>query len=138
MILGRREGVLPPENAYIMRFMVANSLGAALLAMLAFVLHRLHVPEPLLWRVCSGIYLVFAAGFIVLSVVQERSLRKTEGMKLPTPIFWLAANLSHAVQLSNCVGFPWAPSEGMFLLGLYLLLALSAAQFVSLLFIASE
>ena len=137
MILGRREGVLPAGSAYVVRFMVINALGPALLALLAFVLWRLAVPEPLLWWICSGTYLGTAAFFSLLSLRQERALRGAGADLMPRALsgtFWAGASLSHAIQLVNLVGYPAAPSDGMFLLGLWVLLVIAAAQFVFLLF----
>jgi hypothetical protein len=138
-VLGRHEGVLSAGSAYIVRFMVVNALGPALLALLAVVFQLLAVPEPGLWRLCSGLYLGSAAFVGVLSLRQERSLARAGELvfapSLSRPI-WAGAFLAHLVQLSNLIGFPLEPSIGVFLLGLWMLLLLAGVQFVALLFLA--
>jgi len=119
--------------------MVVNALGPALLALFAFVFQLLGVPEPALWRVCSGFYLIAAAFLTLLSLRQERELRQSGEVLLPDSfgrVVWVGAFVAHAVQLSNFVGFPAGPSVGVFLLGLWILLSLAAVQFVTLLFLS--
>jgi hypothetical protein len=142
LVLGRREGVLPPGSTYVVRFMVLNALGAALMAVFAFVLQRLEVPEPSLWRVCSAAYLLGATYFVIISVRQQRELSVAgEALLLPTAlhrVIWGGSILAHLLQLSNFIGFPAPPSEGLFLLGLLVLIVLASIQFVALLFLALE
>jgi hypothetical protein len=139
LVLGRREGVLPSGSAYVVRFMVVNALGPALLALFAFVLQLLGVPEPALWRLCSGLYLVVAVFLLLLSLRQERELKQSGELLLPKTFaraMWGGALLAHVVQVSNLVGYPTGPSAGVFLLGLWVLLSLAAVQFVTLLFLS--
>jgi hypothetical protein len=119
--------------------MVVNALGSALLALFAFVLQLLGVPEPALWRVCSGLYLFVAVFLTLLSFRQERGLRQSGEVLLPNSfgrVIWVGAFSAHAVQVCNLVGFPAGPSVGVFLLGLWILLSLAAIQFVTLLFLS--
>lgn len=139
LVLGRREGMVSPGSAYVVQYMVVNALGPALLALLAVVLQQLAVPEATLFRSCSAVYLVVAVFFGVLSIRQERSLASTGDLLLPSAlrrVLWAGSALAHLVQLSNLVGWPLAPSLGVFLLGLWVLLCMAALQFVALLFLA--
>lgn len=139
LALGRREGSLPAGSAYVVQFMVVNALGPALLALLAAVLHQLAIPQDLLFRFCSGLYLLVAVFFATLSLRRERALASTGSLVLPTGLsrgLWSGSMLAHLVQLSNFVGYPVDPSVGVFLLGLWILLLMAAIQFISLLFLA--
>jgi hypothetical protein len=139
LVLGRREGDLPSGSAYVVQFMVVNALGPAILALLAAVLGELEIPHDVLFRLCSGLYLLVAAFFGVVSIRQERVLRKGGELALPTRLsngLWVASLLAHLVQLSNLVGYPAGPSVGVFLLGLWILLTMAAIQFVALLFVS--
>jgi hypothetical protein len=138
-VLGRHEGALSAGSAYIVRFMVVNALGPALLALLAVVLQLLAVPEPALWRLCSGLYLGSAVFVGALSFREERSLARAGELFFAPSLsrsIWTGAFLAHLVQLSNLIGFPLEPSIGVFLLGLWMLLLLAGIQFVALLFLA--
>lgn len=138
-MLGRREDVLPSGSAYVVQFMVINALGPALLALLAAVLLQLDLPADLLLRLCSGLYLLVAAFFAVLSLRRERALASAGELVLPPGLsrgLWAGSVLAHLVQLSNLVGYPAGPSVGVFLLGLWILLLMAAIQFVALLFLA--
>jgi hypothetical protein len=138
LVLGQREGALPAGAVFVVRFMVVNALGPAMLALLALVLAQVGVPEPALWRLCSALYLIGATYFGWLSLRHERQLAQAGELLFTRGLNGMAqvgVVLAHAVELSNLIGFPAAPSAGLFLLGLWLLLALAAFQFVALLFL---
>jgi len=138
LVLGRREGVLPVGAGYVVRFMIANSLGPALLALLAVVLLELHMPEPAVWRVCSGLYLAVAFVAGVASAREEVRLAGEGALVFPPALrrtFWAMSGLAHLSQLVNLVGVPFGPSAGLLLLGLWVLLALAGLQFTALLFV---
>jgi hypothetical protein len=137
LVLGRREGVLPTGNAFVVQFMVVNTLGPAVLALLAVVLVELGIPEPGLWRLCSGLYLVGAAGGVAASLLREREIAQS-GEVAMSPGFrrvgWGMSIVAHGIELVNFIGYPAGPSLGLFLLGLWVMVALGAVQFVVLLF----
>ena len=123
----------------MVQFMVVNALGSALLALFAAVLHLLEMPRDLLFRICSGGYLLGAAYFAALSFRRERVLASAGALVLPAGLsrgLWVGSGIAHLVQLSNFVGYPAGPSLGIFLLGLWILLFMAAIQFTALLFLA--
>jgi hypothetical protein len=138
LVLGQREGAIPPGAIYIVRFMVINALGPALLSLLAIVLAELGMGEPALWRACSGVYVAAALFVGLLSLRHQRALSRA-GELVFTGVLnasvWGGSFLAHAIELSNLLGYPAAPSAGLFLLGLWVLLAVAAVQFVALLFL---
>lgn len=135
LVLGQREGALPPGAVYVVRFMVVNALGPAILSLLAIVLAQVGIPEPGLWRVCSGLYLAGVTYFGALAVRHERALTRggqlvfTRGLNYTV---WIGIFVAHAIELSNLIGFPASPSAGVFLLGLCVMLAMAALLFVVL------
>lgn len=138
LVLGEREGALPPGAVFVVRFMVVNALGPAILALLALVLAQVGVPQPGLWRLCSGVYLAGAAFSGMLSLRYERDLIRAGQLILNRGLnvgIWIAVFVAHAIELSNLIGVPAPPSAGLFLLGLWTLLAIGAFQFVALLFV---
>jgi len=141
LVLGQREGALPPGAIYVVRFMVVNALGPAILSLLAVVLAQVGVPEPGLWRLCSAFYLAGGAFFGALSLRHQRDLSRTGQLILTRSLhyaLWIGSFVAHAIELSNLIGYPWPPSAGMFLLGLWVLLAMAGLQFVALLFLVLQ
>jgi hypothetical protein len=137
--LGRRDHDLPLGIVYLVQIMVINALGPALLALLAAVLHQLDFSQHLLFRTCSGVYLLVAAIVAVLSMRREKTLAAESASVLPPRVsraLWFGSLLAHLVQLSNFIGYPADPSVGVFLLGLWMLLVVAAVQFVALLFVS--
>ena len=138
LVLVQRGGTLPPGAIYVVRFMVVNALGPAMLALFALILVEAEVSEPLLWRICSGVYLAVAVFFGSLSLRQQGELQRSGDLLLSKTLyatFWTGAFVGHAIQLVNLIGFPAGPSMALFLAGLWMLLAVAAAQFVALLFV---
>ena len=136
-MLGQRQGVVPAGAVHIVRFMVINALGPAILSLLAAVLLALELPEALALRLCSGIYLVGALLSGLLSLRYERVLSRTDSHVFPPALnrgMWGVSLLAHAVQVANLV----EPSIGLLLLGLWLLLSVAAVQFVAMLFLVLE
>jgi hypothetical protein len=139
LVLGRREGMLSSGSAYVVQFMVVNALGPALLAMLAVVLFELGLAEATVVRICCGIYVSIAAFFVVLSIRRERHLASAGELLFPpllTRAIWGGSSIAHLILLATLIGFPFGPSVGLFLLGLWVLLGIAATQFVALLFLA--
>lgn len=138
LVLGQRRDEIPPGAIYIVRFMVVNALGPALLALLALILLRASFPEPLLWRLCSAVYLAVAAFFGLISLRHQRELAAADQLIFPGALnvgVWLGAFAAHAIQLVNLIGVPSPPSIGLFLAGLWVLVAVAGVQFVALLFL---
>ena len=136
-MLGQRNGALPPGAVYVVRYMVVNALGPAVLALLAMILVESGMAEPGVWRLCSGLYLGVAAFFGWASVREQRRLSQSGELLLTGALgiaVWTGSFAAHAVELVNLIGFPVGPSLGVFLFGLWILLAVATFQFVALLF----
>lgn len=137
LVLGRREGVLPAGSAYVVQYMVVNTLGPAILALLGVVLLELDVAEPGVWRLCSGVYVAGAAVAFVTALQGQRDVVRSGDFVVPkwfTGLGWGLSAIAHSIQIVNLIGVPFGPSAGVFLLGLWVLVSLGAMQFVALLF----
>jgi len=141
LVLVERGGALPSGAFYIVRFMVVNALGPAMLALLAIVLLAGDVREDIVWRACSAIYLAAATYFGVVSLRQQRKLSASGELLFRGSLnaaVWSGAMLAHAIELANFVGVGPAPSIAVFLGGLWVLLAVAGVQFVALLFLVGK
>jgi len=137
LVLGQRQEALPPGAVHIVRFMVVNALGPALLSLLAGLLVVTGFPRPLLWQLGSGAYLAVAVFFGLLSLRQERELARSGELAFGPGLhyaFWTGTLAAHGIQAWNLLGLSGAPSAGLFLVGLWVLLLVAAVQFVALLF----
>ena len=138
LMLGQRDAKLEPGVSYVVRFMIVNALAPGLLALFPVVLDLLGVRPPALWRWASGLYIVGAPLFVWLSLRQERALSRTGRLvvpRVPSNVMWAVATSVHLIQLLNLIGWPLPPSAGLFLLGLWVLLCLAGAQFLTLIFL---
>lgn len=134
LVLARRGGEIDEAAAYIVRFMILNAVGAGFLALLPSLVVALGASEPLVWRLSSAVYVVSVVLLTLpLAISQAIEVRGLLARGLSSA-FWTLSAAAHLVQLSNAVGFPFAPSFGGFLLGLMLLLGLAGIQFVVVVF----
>ncbi|MCA9510757.1 MAG: hypothetical protein R3E88_11190 [Myxococcota bacterium] len=141
LVLVERGGALPPGAFYVVRFMVVNAIGPALLSLLAIVVLAGGVPEPVAWRLCSGVYLAVALFFGLLSVRQQRRLASSGELLFTGALnaaVWSGAMLAHALEVANLAGVLGGPSLALFLGGLWMLLAVAGVQFVALLFLVAR
>lgn len=127
----------PPAVSMRLWAMVAFGLALLLLALLPLVLHHLGWAAPGLWIVCSGAFVLFLAGHVVLFVPRVVRLRRSgEWRGIPIlldnapPLSLLACVVS---QVLNLLGVGLGPSHGGYLLGLYFLLMASGFNFIVLL-----
>ena len=117
--------------------MVAYGLGLLLLAILPTVLHHLGWVAPSIWVLCSTATLVLLSGhlFLVLPRVIKHK-RAGEWGDVPAALdhaFPLAYLACYVTQVLNLLGVGLERSLGGFLLGLFLLLAASGFNFITLL-----
>ncbi len=115
--------------------MVAFGLATLLLALLPFVLHHLGVKQPSLWAVCSAAVVILSLLHFALVEPLVLKERRAGRWRQPSilqvfPAIFIACVLT---QLLNTLGIVFDRSLGGYLLGLFLLLAGSGLNFVSLL-----
>ena len=138
LALTRRDGRLAPSDAYRVRWMLINSLGAAGLAVIPVTLHALGIEAPLLWRVASAAHVaMMLAGTLPAAFVQSRRLEKPERAQISSLVHgfgWAVAAAVFAAQGLNLVGWPASPAAGPYLLSTALMLILGGVHFIGLLF----
>lgn len=132
LILAARDGRFPDADAFIIRLIVVCSIGPVFFAVLPLILDALGVPGPSLWRASSGIVGVAGAAVVVYLVRQVRSLDSGAGRNLNYGfVLWLVATVSCAL---NIVGWPWAPSGGVYVVTVWSIVGIAGGNFVELLF----
>ncbi|MDJ0865783.1 MAG: hypothetical protein QNK03_06720 [Myxococcota bacterium] len=109
----------------------ANSLGAAFLALVPVALNFLEVQPASIWRISSALIVALQLGLTGFGQREVRRLRE------PLPLYyrrfaWMGGGIILLVQVSNVVGFPWAPGIALFFLGLLWHMLFAAIGFVRL------
>ena len=138
LALTRRGGRLARGDAYRVRWMLINSLGAAGLAIVPVTLETLGLRPPLLWQVASGLHVaIMLAGTVPSAFAQFERLEAGDRAQI-SPFFhvigWSVASVVLAAQTLNALGFLVGPSAGPYLLSVALMLTLGGMHFVGLLF----
>lgn len=115
--------------------MVAFALGTLLLAFLPFVLHYLGLQQPGLWAACSAAVVLLCVGHTVLALPTVLRERRAGRWRQPLilelfPFIFLTCFVTQSL---NALGILFERTLGGYLLGLFLLLACSGFNFVSLL-----
>jgi len=117
--------------------MVEFGLALLLLALLPMVLHHLGWAAPRLWVACSIATLLFLVGHLVFVVPRiARYMRSGVWDGVPTVLNYSFPALYFAclvTQVFNALGVGLGRSHGGYLLGLFLLLAASGFNFISML-----
>jgi len=132
LVLAAREGRFAPGDAFVIRLIVICSIGPVFFSVLPLVLYGLGLSGTPLWRISTtGIALTGVAAIVHLAR-QLRTLERGEGRALNYGVLlWVIAATSC---VTNAVGWPWAPSGGMYLLTVWSIVGIAGGNFVELLF----
>ncbi len=138
LVLGRRGGGLDPSSAFAVRSMIVTAVGPGFMAFLPIVLFRLGVEPSELWTIASGAFVATTlCGAIPMAVLQRRNHQEDEEDPTPLPLsvgLWSLLALAVLANLANALGVPAGASVGPYLLGLWLMLAVSGSLFVTMVF----
>jgi hypothetical protein len=138
-VLGRRAtGEWTAIDRFRLSQMLATSLAALLLSLLPLVLAQLGFSERLSWGSASTILAAYTIFLAASSQRRIRQLPSEEQSQIMRPLLWSIQAVVAAVVsclLINAAGVFFHQEPGPYLLGLYLLLGLSAFQFTRLLLI---
>lgn len=137
LVLASRDGRFPPRDAVTIRSIVLCSLTPVFYAFLPLVLNSLGVSPPILWRFSSGATLLLAT-ISALSMVRH-SLRvpateRPPPTSLVSVVAWGSGAIASLCWLANLLTWPWAPSGGMHLAGVWLIITVAAVHFADLIF----
>jgi hypothetical protein len=132
LVLAARDGRFPAADSFAIRLIVICSIAPVFFAALPLLLYSLGLSGTTLWRV-SSLATALAGAWGVASLVRQlRSLEAGEGRSLNYGfVFGIIAALSFVV---NAVGWPWEPSGGVFLVGVWSVVGIAGGNFVELLF----
>ncbi len=130
LVLATRDGRFPPADSLSIRVIVICSVAPVFYAAVPLVLNSLGVSGATLWRISSGTIGLAGAAITAYLVPQLRALPAAER---PSPIYgWLLAVVAIIFCLANAVGWPWPPSGGLYLLAVWLVIAIAGSNFVAL------
>jgi hypothetical protein len=132
LVLATRDGRFQPVEAWGIRLIVICSIAPVFYAVVPLVLHSLGVSGTVLWRVSSvtiGLSFVSVLPYLLRKM---RELPPGEGRSLNL-MFWLGM-IAILSCVANTVGWPWAPSGGVYLLTVWSIVGIAAGNFVQLIF----
>jgi hypothetical protein len=136
-VLGRRAtGEWTAIDRFRLSQMLATSLAALLLSLLPLVLAQLGFSERSSWGAASAILAAYTIHLATSSRRRIRQLPAEDQAQIVRPLLWSIQLVVAAVVgclLVNAAGLFFRQESGPYLVGLYLLLGLSAFQFTRLL-----
>ena len=132
LVLATRDGRFRPGEGWSIRLIVICSVAPVFYAALPLILGSLGLTGELLWRSSSiaiGLAGIAIAAYLVSPL---RALPAGEGRHFNYgALFGL---LAIASCVANAVGWPWAPSGGLYLVTVWSVVAIAAGNFVELIF----
>ena len=130
LVLATRDGRFSSADSLRIRVIVLCSVVPVFYAALPLVLNSLGVSGAMLWRISSGTIGLAGAVITAYVVPQRRALSLAE--RPSTTYGLLLAVVALLCLLANALGWPWAPSGGLYLLAVWLVVAIAGANFVAL------
>jgi hypothetical protein len=138
IVFGRGRGVLAPADSFRLLALVTCSLGTLFLSLISIALGFVGIAEPELWRWSSAMMIAVMVPAHCYAFVRIRRhvaeiLEVIPFYVIPFGMSLFAINL--IAQFCNALNVVWAPSFGVYFLGLILYLAFAAVQFARMLFV---
>ena len=135
LVLVSRDGRFAPEESVSIRAIVLTSVASVFYSAVPPVLYSLGVTGDTLWRISSGAIGLFGAVVVSTTVVpQMLALPSAERSSVHNLASVSLATLALLCCLLNALGWPWAPSWGLYLLTVWLVIAIAGINFVVLIF----
>ena len=106
-------------------------------SVLPLMLHAVGLSESTLWRISSsiaGLVGVVITGYFVSQIRALPIAVRPRQTELRNFYAWLLTALSLACHAANALAWPWAPSGGVFIIAVWLIVAIAGASFVVLIF----
>ena len=128
LVLATRNGRFSPEDSLSIRLIVISSVAPVFYAALPLILGSLGVFGVDLWRISSILVGLAGVGITAYFLPQLLALSSGESLGL------MLAVVSLLCLFANAVGWPWPPSGGLYLLAIWLVVALAGGYFVALIF----
>jgi hypothetical protein len=135
LALTRRDAPLTPGQAIFVRELILNSLAVIFLALLPVSLGLLELQGQTVWRTLSGLHFAIIVLVAWPSLfIQVRRVELTERDPIIRIAILPIQMATAAVQFLNLTGVFFAPSGGVYFLGICAPLAVGAVHFARLLF----
>ena len=132
LVLATRDGRFPPVDAWGIRLIVICSVAPVFYAAVPLLLGSLGISGTVLWRVSSSLIGVSVVAMAPYMARQLRALPPGEGRSINL-MFWLGVVATLAC-VANVLGWPRAPSAGLYLVTVWSILGIAAGNFVQLIF----
>ena len=138
VVFGSRDGRWTVVDMVRMKAALGASFGSAFLAFLPSTIHLFGIEGALLWRISSGLALVYIGGVIVWQLTQWKELTDSDWEVLNERgrlIMGVTVFGSVAASLANVLGAGTEPSLKLYFLGLILYMVTAAYLFVRILLV---
>ncbi len=140
-LAGEKLRPLHPEVWYPFWAMIASGFGVVFAALLPILLQQFALPDNSIWAGSSAFLFVVTSSNLafflprILRAARNGEFRRIRIVAVPVD---LTSFLVLATQALNALGIGFAQSIGGFLMGLYLLLIVSALNFAFLLYVLAR
>ena len=137
LILATREGRFGAEDSLAIQALVIGSVASVFYSAAPLILYAFGVSGAELWRISSGLIGLVGVAVVAYVVPQVRALALTErtrSVNLSNLVGLTLSALGLLCLLANVLAWPWAPSGGMYLLAVWLVVAIAGFNFVVLIF----
>ena len=131
LALATRDGRFPPAESFTIRTIVISSVSPVFYCAVPLVLSSLGVSAELLWRLSSGAIGLAGVALTGYMVLQLRALPPAERS---ISYEWVLPLVAILCCLANAAAWPWPPSGGLYLVAVWLVVAVAGVNFVALIF----
>ena len=137
LVLAARDGRFSQRDAISIRTIVVGSLAAMFYAVLPVVLYSLGIDGQTLWRISSGVVALVCAAtwasmvYLVRTLPAEVRPPAIGFIQITSTVLAVVSFLS---LLANALAWPWAPSGGVHLMAIWMVIGIAATHFVVLIF----
>jgi len=137
LVLASRDGRFPVRDSLQIRVILVAGVTPIFYAVLPLLLYYLAVPIGIIWRASSGAAGLAGLAITAFLIPQLLAAPPAERPPLTSPnslTGWALTALALVCHFANAAGWPWTPSGGLYLLGVWSVLALAGTNFVALVF----
>jgi hypothetical protein len=137
LVLASRDGRFPVRDSLQIRVILVAGVTPIFYSAVPLLLHYLAVPIDIVWRVSSGVAGLAGLAITAFLIPQLLAAPPAERPPLTSPnslTAWALTALALVCHFANAVGWPWTPSGGLYLLGVWFVLAVAGTNFVALIF----
>ena len=133
LVLVARDGRFPAEDSLAIRTIVACAVLPVFYAVLPLILYTVDLSESTVWRISSsiaGLVGVAITGYFITHIRALPLADRPSQTELRNYYAWLLTTISLACHLANALAWPWAPSGGVYIIAVWLGVAIAGANFV--------